>query len=208
MQTKHWKHLRPLAAALAAALVMAGCATPTFEPVVSYVLEPTPQVNPAQPTELTLGLRPIQAAKPYKQPIVYRDGQELGTYPDIQWSELPDTINTRALTEALVATGRFRDVGNAADMHTPDLILVGQLRKLDDLRGPDGRTAECELRVEVRWALGTDVVLADTFSARVPLERNEIDALPEAMRRALQEVVSQAATQIAAQELAGANDSR
>ncbi|NIA13560.1 MAG: hypothetical protein GWP08_05720 [Nitrospiraceae bacterium] len=201
MQTKHWKCTGPMAAAVAAALLVAGCATPAYVPTVWYVLEPEPQVAPAQPTELTLGIRPIQAAKPYKQPVVYRDGQELGMYPGIQWAELPGTVVTRALTEALLATGRFRDVGNAADMHAPDLILVGQLLRLDERHAPDGWTAECELRIEVRRALGTQVAVADTFRAEVPLERSGVDALPEAMNRALAEVVSHAATRIAGQEL-------
>ena len=201
MHTRYGKHSGPMAAAVAAALLVASCATPTFVPTVWYVLEPAPQSAPAQPSELTLGIRPIDAAKPYRQPIVYREGQELGMYPGIQWAELPDAVVTRALTEALAASGRFQDVGIAGDMHAPDLILVGQLRKLDERHDPDGWTAECELHIEVRKALETQVVAADTFGARVSLERNDVAALPEAMNRALAEVVSRAATRIVEQAL-------
>ena len=53
-------------------LVVAGCVTQTYTPETLYVLAPEIRVSAAQPSDGTLGIRPLQAARPYKQAIVFR----------------------------------------------------------------------------------------------------------------------------------------
>ena len=185
---------------IVAVLVVAGCVTHTYAPPDVYVLAPEIGVSTTQPTDRTLGMRPLQAARPYKQAIVFRaPGHILGQYDSALWAELPSDALTRALADAIRGTGRFRDVGNAADMNAPDLILTGELRKLDEVRTTDPWTAECEVRLELREARGPEVVWAATLSATEPLAKNEVSALAAAMSRAVATVLNQAASRIAEQ---------
>jgi len=189
-------------ALLAAAILLAGgCLTPSRVALPTrYLLTPACDVTKAQSGGLSLGIRPIEAARPYRQKIMYREaGLVLREYPGAEWAELPADVATRALTDALVATGRYTDVGNAADMRVPDLILTGHLRKFDEVRTANPWTAECEIRFELRNNNDTQSAWSVTLSASEPLERNEPSALAEAMSRALARVINQAANEIAKQ---------
>jgi len=185
--------------ALAIVLLVLGCATPRFIPMTRYYLEPSVEVAKAQTTSQALGVRPIEAARPYKQKIAYRDkGFVIGVYETIEWAELPSDVVTRALMDALVATQRYKDVGNAADLAAPDLILTGELRRFDEVHTTNPWTAECEVRLELRAAQGPAAGWSATLSAKAPLTRNETSALPEAMSRAVSDIIQRAAEQIAA----------
>lgn len=184
---------------LALIAAVAGCATPTFAPVTHYYLEPAIEIKPVQMIDKTLGIRPLEAARPYKHNVVYRsEGFIQGQVKSAEWAELPDAVVTRALTDAIVATHRFKDVGNASDLKMPDLILTGEVRKFDEDRTVDPWVAECEVRFELRPAEGAEPLWAATLSTRVPLEQNDISALAAAMSRAVAQAVQKAAAGIAA----------
>jgi len=185
-------------AILAMALVAAGCVTHTYPGVVLYTITPELDVAQAQGTERTLGIRPLVAALPYKQQVMFRESDfELRPYDNVQWAELPRDMVTRALTDALVAAKRFKDVGNAADLNAPDWILTGELRRFEEVHTCDPWVAQCEVRLELRDALGSEAIWAGTLSAREPLTQNDVAALAPAMSRAVAAVVEQAAAQIA-----------
>ena len=176
-----------------------GCAT-SYSPPTKYVLESDVQVAAAQqPLDKTLGIRALVAARPYKQKVVYREsGFVLGEYSSVEWAELPADVVTRILTDAIVATHRFKDVGNAEDLALPDLVLTGELRKFDVVRTTDPWEAECEVHLELRDTQQPQAVWAATLTESEPLERNESAALPSAMSRAVAKIVKQAAEAIAA----------
>ena len=115
---------------LLAAVVCVGCLTPrSVTPTTRFALDPQATVAAVTPSALTLGIRPIEAGRPYDQHIIYRtQDHELGQYEKAEWAEFPRDVVTRTLGDALIATKRFRDVGNAADLRAPDLVLTGQLR--------------------------------------------------------------------------------
>ena len=183
---------------LAMALVAAGCVTHTYPSVVLYTIAPELDVPQAEGSDRTLGLRPLIAALPYRQQVMFRASDfELRPYDNVQWAELPRDMVTRALTDALVASKRFEDVGNAADLNAPDWILTGELRRFDEVHTCDPWVAECEVRLELRDALGSAAIWAATLSAREPLAQNDVAALAPAMSRAVAIVVHQAAEQIA-----------
>ena len=183
---------------LAAALIALGCAT-SNQSATRYVLDVRPDAPKAQPLDKSLGIRPLEAARPYKERIVYRDeNYTLGAYETVEWAELPRDMLTRALTDALVATGRYRDVGNASDMTLPDYILTGELRRFDEVRTTDQWTAECEVRLELRQAQGPEAVWAATLTAKEPLAEDDVSALPAAMSKAVAAIIKQAVEQIAA----------
>jgi len=184
---------------LALALIaLAGCATPTYVPTTRYYIEPQIDVKPVNTIDKSLGIRPLEPAGPYKQNVIYRTGGFiLGEHATIQWAEIPSAVVTRALTDAIVATKRFKDVGNAADLKMPDFILVGELRKFDEDRTVDPWAAKCEVRLELRPTNGTDTGWADTLAIRVPLEQNDTSALPKAMSNAITQIIKKTAETIA-----------
>jgi ABC-type uncharacterized transport system auxiliary subunit len=76
-------------------------------------------------------------------------------------------------------------------------VLTGSLRTFDLCKETEPWTAECEIRVEVRESLGPKTLYAQTLSKSVPLESNDVSALPVAMSKAVGEIVSEAANGIA-----------
>lgn len=181
------------------AVLCAGCfGRSTYTPTAYYTVDPAPAVQPAGECGLRLGVRPLEPARPYsRSKIAYRaDGHVLGHYPGVEWAELPGDLVTRALMDALAASGRFSDVGRAIDMAAPDLILTGQLRRFDEARTEDPPVAVCEVRLELRHAVDRQALWADTLTASVPLERDDVAGLSEAMSRAVGDLVAEAAARI------------
>jgi len=181
------------------ALMAAGCLTPrTYEPTVRYRLDPAPEVAAVEPGNATLGVRPLQPGRSYTAKICFLEpGHELGRYERAEWAELPRDVITQALTDALVATGRFRDVGLASDLARPDYILTGYLRRFEEDRTRDPWEAVCEVRLEMRKAMAPGEVWAATLTKRRPLAERTLPALASAMNEAIAELVEEAATAIA-----------
>jgi ABC-type uncharacterized transport system auxiliary subunit len=176
----------------------AGCTTPTYDPVTSFAVEPKIEVPQATPTADVLGIRPLDYGRPYRQPIAYRDkGLILGTFDTYEWAELPRDIVTRALVDAIGASKKFQDVGLAALMPKPNLLLTGQLRKFDLDKTADPWKAQVEVSLSLRPAFEPTVVWSDTLTASTPLATNDVAALPEAMSQAVADIATQAATAIA-----------
>lgn len=181
-------------------LAAAGCITRSFTPTLRYTVDPVIDAAKAEPTERSLAVRTFEPARQYTQKICFRDaGHALGTYANAEWAEFPADVVTRAVTDAIIATGRFKDVGDAVNMAQPELKLTGELRKFDEVRTTDPWTAECVVRVELREALGPNALWAGTLSAQVPLEKNDTTALASAMSKAVSQVAAQAAAEIAKQ---------
>ncbi len=174
-----------------------GCLTTGYTPIDLYSVAPAVEVAAVASTEQTLGIRPLEAARPYRQRIVYREaGYVLGYYENAEWAELPRDAVTRSLSDAIVATGRFADVGNAADMRAPDFVLTGELRKFDQVRSETPWVAECEIRLELRDPLGRAEGWARTFTVREPLDGRSLPEHAAAMSRAVAAIVNEAAEAI------------
>lgn len=165
-------------------------------PPLRYAIEPKPQIAAAENSGRSLAVRPLEPARPYKQNIVYREGAELGIYTLVEWAELPSDAATRALIDALIASGRFTDVARAVDLGIPDRILTGQLRKFDLVRDTAPWTAACEVRLELREGAGRSLVWAKTIAASEPLATSGIESLPQAMNAALTRCIEEAVTEI------------
>lgn len=188
-----------LALALA---VLPGCLSPRTVVVDSrYALQPKIDVAPVPAGEETLGIRPLQVAQPYGVQMAYLDAEfRFGYRHNAEWTEAPGDVVTRALTDALAASHRFADVGNAADMRIPSLILTGEIRKYHEDRTQSPPAAVCEIRLELRNARLPGLVWADTVSAAVPLGGGS-DApadVAAAMNTAVEQVVGAAVKGIAA----------
>jgi ABC-type uncharacterized transport system auxiliary subunit len=176
---------------------LTGCIRPHIVPTTYYTIAPSVSVEKAEPTDRTLGIRPLSAPLLYKTPILYTEGLEVRAYPHAEWAMKPGDMVTRTITDAIVATNRFKDAGHASDVNRPELLLVGDLRKFEvdlDATPPE---AVCEVRLELRETFGTQLLWADVVSARVPLETDHVSAVPHAMSEAVTQVANRAAAEIA-----------
>jgi len=184
---------------LAPALLLAGCLT--AGPITAthyYAIDPQLSVAQAQPLDKTLGVRPFTVARPYGLAMAFLDtGHRIGYREHLEWAEKPEDMLTRAVTDAIIATGRFSDVGNAAEMARPDFMLTGHLRKFHENRTVAPAQAAIEIRLELREARGAKALWAATLTSEVPLEDDRAATLAAAMSEAAAQIAQHAATAIA-----------
>lgn len=153
---------------------------------------------PAVPVALTLGVRPFLAAKPYAQPMAYLgEDRELVFRDRVHWAEPPGEVLTRAVRDALAASGRFQDVGDAADMARPDLILTGEVRRFLENRTVTPAMAEVAVHIEVREARGVRLLWAGLLRATEPVHEATPGALTAAMSEAVARIAEDAARTLA-----------
>jgi len=186
---------------LTLAVALSGCALlkPSGPPVGRYVITAQPRPEALPPTPLTLGLRPLSSARPYHTSMMFLDDAgRLTPYETAEWAELPEAVLTRALTDALDATHRFEDVGNAADMARPDIILTGDIRSYHEDRSVSPAEAVVELHVAARIAQTKALVWSGMAVARVPLASSGAESLRAAMETAVTQVVTEIAANTAA----------
>ncbi|MBI2433564.1 MAG: membrane integrity-associated transporter subunit PqiC [Candidatus Hydrogenedentes bacterium] len=189
----------PLLPGFFAVLVFAGClSSRSVTPVQLYTLDPKIETKQFDATELTVGVRPLHAARPYGRPMVTSDdGLKLEVQDFSAWAEDPRAYLTRALIDALSATHRFEDAGDASDMSRPDLLLTGELRKFRENRGASPAVAEIEVRLVLREAREKKSVWDEILTARMPLKGDTPAALAEAMDIAVAGIATRAAEAIA-----------
>ncbi len=189
------------AACLAGAVLAAGCLGPRnvvetrlyrLNPVVTLSM---PEVASGGPT---LGLRPLDTAQPYDLRMAAMGPDRVVTYRAFdKWAEFPADALTRALTDALVATGRFADVGNAGDMARPDLILTGEIRAFHENRAVSPPVAEVEVRLEMRAARAPGAVWSGTLLETAPMDGQDGAAFANAMNSAVGRLMEKAAKAMA-----------
>jgi ABC-type uncharacterized transport system auxiliary subunit len=190
-------------------VVAAGCdpLSPRTDVVKTryYSISPTVEVQTGTSTAASIGLRPLEYARVYKQPIVYREAtHEVKLYEYDEWTELPRDIVTRAIQDALTKTQRFADVGDAIVMRAPDYTLTGELRAFEEVRNDGNPRARVEVRLSLRQSLhgdGNSAVWSDILSAEVPLPQDNVAGVAEAMSEAVAQIAEAAATAIAALDL-------
>lgn len=185
---------------LVGSLVLAGCLTPReVTPVARYALSPTLEVAKSAPTDLSLGMRELKAARPYRQAMVFLDaGSHMGQRAKQEWAERPDEVLGRAILDAVAQSGRFADCGNAAEMARPDLILTGEVRRFEEDRTTSPWTAVVEVRIEIRRARDVGLVWGETLVAREPMAGEAASDAAAAMETAIARVAERVAAGVAA----------
>jgi ABC-type uncharacterized transport system auxiliary subunit len=191
-------------------LLLAGCLTaPEIVPVRYFAVDPVMNITPAEGSGLTLGVRPLVVARPYKSAMAYRSPSlEIGYRVNEEWAENPGDIVTRAVSDAMVALKRFRDAGNAGDMARPDLIMTGDLRKFVENRETSPGAAEIEVRLELREARGNGALWSATLSAKAPMEGDRARDLAAAMSRAVGRIAEMVAEAVGKLELPAPADAK
>ena len=182
---------------VALSLLVIGCGASNYIPTSYYAVDPPINVEHAPTIDAALGLRPLQAPRTYAKGIVAREANlEVVYLPHATWTDRPQDVLTRALTDALTSSSRFKDVGNASDMFAPDYILTGELRRFDILRNETPWAVICEARLELRHGQERDAVWQDTIQVRKTVEDAGIPAAAHAMSKAVGELASRVAQDI------------
>ena len=174
--------------------LMVGCATPVYIPTLHYLIDPPTNVQEVEASDKCLAIRTLESPQTYRLQILFlANNVVLDEYPNAKWAEQPKEAVTQAITDAIKATKRFRDVVNAADFADPDLLLTGKLRHFEEVRNEDGRFAECEVRLELRTTKERELLWAKTLNERVPVTEQTVEGTAKAMNGA----VAQIATKVA-----------
>jgi len=193
--------MKPLLSALFCVACFAGCLTGgEITPTVRYALEPPLTVSAGgEPIGKTIGIRPLEAARPYREAMVYLDeGNVLGQRVKEAWADRPDAVVTRAIADALAATGRFADVGDAANMARPDYQLTGEVRFFRENRTASPWVGEVEVRLELREALDVRQPWSATLRKAVPMADETGASAADALALAVSHLAADAAQAITA----------
>jgi ABC-type uncharacterized transport system auxiliary subunit len=184
---------------LIAALLCTGCLSPKILPALRlHTLDPVISVAEFPPTEKTLGVRKLKAARPYETVMAVLGDNQLLHYRILEtWAESPQDYVTRAITDALNRTQRFGDVGNAADMARPDLLLTGEVSKFHENRTASPPYAELEVRLALREARSPGGLWDQVLVKRVALAEDTPGAFAKAMEHAIALLAVEAAESIA-----------
>lgn len=179
-------------------LGLAGCLSPGEVALKrQFLLAPNVVVDKASPTAHTLGIRPLSAARPYTLTMLYAN-EEGALLPraDVFWAEEPAVTVARALRDAIAQSGRFADVGDAADLARPEYVLTGELRKFYEDRSATPPMATVEVRLELRQVRDAQQVWAGTCSGSAALGGDTAAMFARAMESATETVSAQAASAI------------
>ena len=119
------------------------------------------------------------------------EGRELR----VEWGEV------RAGEITAASEREIADVGNAADMVRPDLLLTGELRAYHENRSLQPPQAELEVRLELRQATEPGSIWAETLRETEPMKADTPAALAESMTILVGRLATHAASSIAAAPL-------
>ena len=186
-------------AVLLAITCLAGCLTPKqYVPTARFMIDPEITVQHADPTSFSIGIRPLEAGRPYRQQLVRReDDLQLTHYEHAEWADLPRDIVTQALLDAVRLTNRFADVAYSHDMGAPDLLLIGTVRAFEQVQAETGPAALCSIDVQLRAGISRDGVWQAILSSQIPMPEEGPSGLAKAMSRAVASIAAEAANQIA-----------
>lgn len=195
---------------LGAALVLTGCASTGYTPTRYFMVEVPHQTSVHTTEGPSLGYRPLIAAKPYRSvAMAFRPANnELAYRFNEEWAEYPADTVTRALADALQATGQFADVGDATLMPLPAFILTGAIRAYHEDRTTSPAAAILEVHLELRERRGEIALWDHVLTVHEPMADSSPAALASAMTKAVTQAVEEAAAAItnAAQQALQARD--
>ena len=178
--------------------MLSGCVGGIAPEVRYYTMAIAPVVETAASTPVSLGVRPLDYARYYKQKFAHRTGVTDIAFRDFdQWAELPRDTITRALIDGLTRSGRFADVGYTFDLARPTHVLTGDLRRFDEVLQDEGsRTAMCEVRLELRERSTGALVWTATMRMERPIEQEGRAGFVAAMNETVSQLVGDAVKEI------------
>jgi cholesterol transport system auxiliary component len=181
--------LRPLAGALLATLLLAGCGGGGATSLAVFDLTAPPVVRPGGGRGQIVVGEPQGIAIYETDRIVVRSGGVVTVLPGAQWADrLPRLLQTR-LIQTFENARRAASVGRPGDRLVAERQLVAEIRSFEVLA--DSSEAVVTLSVKVIGERAGRILGAQVFSAREPVSAVNADNAPQALDRALSKVLVQ-----------------
>ncbi|NLN93896.1 MAG: hypothetical protein GX130_11395 [Candidatus Hydrogenedens sp.] len=192
-----------LMAGIVLLLSVTGClSAPVIQKTLHFSLAPEVTVEQSSPLDYTLGIRPLPTTRVYGLPLAYLDHSfQIGYRVREEWAEQPTAVVTRAVQDAIAATGRFKDSGNAADMVRPDLLMTGELRAFHENRTEEAGTVELTVHFQLRHSTVKALLWSDTLTEREPVESSSGLDVARAMNIALERMATRVAQAVCMLEI-------
>lgn len=189
-------------------LSLQGClSAPVIQKTLHFSLTPEVTMNQCPPLDFTLGIRPLPNTRVYGLPMAYLDHSfQIGYRVREEWAEQPSIVVTRVVQDAIAATGRFKDSGNAADMVRPDLLMTGELRAFHENRTEEVRVVELTVHFQLRHASVKGLLWSDTLTETVPLESDNALDVARAMNVALERMAVRVARAVSTIDIEAEED--
>ena len=194
--------MTPLRGLAVFAVLQSGClgrdaAAPRFYHPDATTLGAPIDPPPGPATRTSVRLRPVHEAGFLRERMVWRVSEvEYGRYEQRRWNELPAQYVTRAMTNALQASPTLLLSG---DLVAASLAL--DLLAFDEVVGTP-HVARVTVRASLR-APSSGTLLDREFVVEEPITGDGGSAVARAMGKALDGVVAQVSTEVAARLTAG-----
>lgn len=157
----------------------------------SAAIDGTTDDRPASAAGVPVRLRPVQSTAFLREPIVWRaSAVEYGVYEERRWSELPASYVYRALVTEL---GRTAGIRLTEDVRAA--VLRVEVVAFEEVLAP---VREATVALDVSLQDAQRRLLDRTFSTTAPITGDTPAATATSMGRALDEVVAQVASAVAA----------
>lgn len=184
---------------------LTGCAmwSARYTPIRTYTLDVQPAVQPASASlGPVLGVRRFSSAGRYQYRMVYRlSDVEAGVYEYDRWIELPDEMVTQAFITTLRAARLFDRVEPEDALRLPPIVLHGDLLRFDEVIDPNGRYAECVVRLRLVNADRNVILWAETISATAPVDKPTGADVARAMNQAVAAAAEKSVVALAGADL-------
>ena len=164
----------------------------SYQKIDYYLLNPSPPAGSGgEPFPYTLSVAEVSAPSRYGERMVFRGpGLETGYYENSRWMEVPAEMVRVSLTNALRASGLFRQVASRGLLPRPGLILRTNIVSFDQVIEGKKNFAECALDFHLLSA--KDGRFLWSYAARVRLPQNGPGRFADTMSQALAEVIAKA----------------
>jgi ABC-type uncharacterized transport system auxiliary subunit len=156
---------------------------------------PTNSAKPDGPTILVGAIITPESLQDAR--IRYRAGaNETGAYEYHRWTERPSAMVRDSLVRALRASGRYQRVIESSSSAIGDYVVRGKLYEFAEVDNPAIQT-KISLQLELIDKKTNRSVWDRPFEREEPASGKNINDVVQSMDRNLQQVVSQAAAEIA-----------
>jgi len=154
---------------------------------------------------LTLLVNTSRSPSRYQDQIFYRSSEyEVGFYEYSRWVEQPSEMVTRALINALDASGLFESVVLPGGASNPDLILQTAITSFDQVVSKEGNSAECSLTMSILHGGSGKAVWQYKAKAVVKQNGKFAAAMSEAVAEVIRKAIADMEASAALEELAAA----
>ena len=186
-----------ICSALAALMILSGCAGAVKYPNYYTLDVPPPPDPPAQGNiHATLAIREFRSPEYLHQgAIVYKTSPEqIGFYNYQRWATDPRELVTNAVADHLRASGNFSQVKSYDGRPDVNYVLSGRLEKLDEVDYEGGVKVEVAISAQMVQLSTGATVWTNSVTEVGQVEKRDVPAVVSAMNRTMGEAIEKLLT--------------